>query len=400
MNITIDNSLAGSLKLLKPTISPHLIAPECWHQIESIAAVLPSAITSFFGFECRMGKEEAHADFLICAKAKQLGRKVLADDEYPVTLPQYLYDSPVWQQINNFSQQWNNPDSPLYQGVNNIWLEFDIDESLANIPVPSCFFGPQPIYSYSDARWTIDRALKLLQNKAVPQATAAQILNCFELLPENAYVFQIGVMLARKSDLARICIRNISPEATLEYLTALNWSGSIDGLKQTLEELSTYADRIDLDIDVGESVLPKIGLECYLEKQPKFNHKWELFLDYLVESGFCTEQKRASLLDYTGYMLGQPKTELPDNDSEEAFSLADFGYQRIFFKGLHHVKLTYQEAEAQEAKAYLYVDRQLITSEFVESYRTFKNSTSLSKLGRAIDTVAQAACEVASLAIN
>ncbi len=122
----------------------------------------------------------------------------------------------MWQQINNFSQQWNNCDSPLYKGVNNIWLEFDIDESLASIPVPSCFFGPQPIasipvpscffgpqpiYSNSDARWTIDRALKLLQNKAVPQATAAQILNCFELLPENAYVFQIGVMLARKSDL-------------------------------------------------------------------------------------------------------------------------------------------------------------------------------------------------------
>ena len=179
MNITVDNSLAGSLKLLKPTIS-HLIAPECWHKIESIAAVLPGAITSFFGFECRMGIEEAHADFLICADAGQLGRKVLADDEYSAALPSALYDCSVWQQINNFSLQWNNPDSPLYEGVNNIWLEFDIDESLASIPVPSCFFGPQPIYSNSDARWTIDRALKLLQNKAVPQATATQILNCFK----------------------------------------------------------------------------------------------------------------------------------------------------------------------------------------------------------------------------
>ncbi len=90
MSITIDNSLADYLKLLKPTISPHLIAPQCWHQIESVAAVLPSAITSFFGFECRMGIEEAHADFLICANARQLGRKVLADDQYPAALPSAL----------------------------------------------------------------------------------------------------------------------------------------------------------------------------------------------------------------------------------------------------------------------------------------------------------------------
>lgn len=146
-------------------------------------------------------------------------------------------------------------------------------------------------------------------------------------------------MLARKSDLARICIRNISPEATLEYLTALNWQGSIDGLKQTLEQLSTYADRIDLDIDVGESILPKIGLECYLEKQPKFNPKWQLFLDYLVEAGFCTEQKRASLLNYTGYVRKTNKSS--SNNSEKAFSLANFGYEGIFFKGPHHVKVTY-----------------------------------------------------------
>lgn len=151
MNITIDNSLAGSLELLKPTISPRLIAPQCWHQIESVAAVLPSAITDFFGFECRMGKEEAHADFLICADARQLGRKVLADGKDPVALPSALYDCSVWQ-VNNFSQQWNNPDSFLYEGVNNIWLEFDIDESLNSIPIPSCFFGPQLIYSNSDAR--------------------------------------------------------------------------------------------------------------------------------------------------------------------------------------------------------------------------------------------------------
>jgi hypothetical protein len=377
MSIAINNSLANYLKLLQPKISPHLIAPQYWHNIETVARVLPSAITTFFGFECRLGIEKAHADFLICADAQELGRKILANDQYSITLPADLYAHPVWQQIHNFSEQWNNQDSPLYDGINNIWLEFDIDESPVSIPVPSCFFGPQAIYSGSDSQWTINTALKLLQNRDVPQVIATKLLNCFELLPDDAYIFQIGVMLARKSDLVRVCIRNISPEEILKYLAALNWSGSIDALHQTLNKLSSYATRIDLDIDIGESILPKIGLECYLDKQPKFEPKWQLFLDYLTEVGFCTSQKRDSLLAYPGYIRGKQSPDFFPNNLERISSFLGSGYEGVFFKGLHHIKVTYQESASLEAKAYLYINQQLINPKFADHCKTWKNPDQL-----------------------
>lgn len=384
MEISTRNSLAQYLGILKPTISSDLISPQCWDNIESVATTLPNAISTFFGFECRLGIEEAHADFLVCAEAQAMGREVLAGN-CSAALAAPLYVHPVWQQIHDFSQHWNNQDTPLYDGVNNIWLEFDIvrekslpsDGLFANIPVPSFFFGPQSIYSDSDARWTIYDALKLIKNKDVPQVVATNLLNCYNLLPEGAYVFQIGVMLARESDLVRVCIRDIYPEQIADYLTALGWPGSIEKLNKTLDELSSYVARIDLDIDIGESILPKIGLECYFKKQPQFEPRWYLLLDYLVENEFCTIQKRDSLLSYTGYLRGQPRPDyLPDN-LEKIYSLLGYRYEGIFFKGLHHIKLTFQEDKALEAKAYLYISQQLITPKFVEDFKSLKNSDEL-----------------------
>lgn len=369
MNISINNSLANYLKVLRPEISPNLISEQYWHNIETVAQVLPSAVTSFFGFESRLGIDKAHVDFLICADAEEMGRKILADDSYPIALPAYLYAHPVWKQIRNFAHQWNNPYSPLFDRVNNIWLEFDIDDSLPNIPIPSCFFGPKPIYAGNNSQWTVNTALKLLQNREVPPKIATQIFNCFELLPDNAYVFQIGVMLARKSDIVRICIRDISPQQILNYLAALNWSGSLDGLKQTLKQLSVYAERIDLDIDIGESILPKIGLECYLHQQPQFEPKWQLFLDYLEKIGLCTPQKRANLLAYPGYISEKQNPPFWPSDLGKVSSLLGSGYEGVFFKGFHHIKVNYQDSNPLEAKAYLYVSQSLIDPNFTSQFK-------------------------------
>ena len=379
MNISINNSLANYLKILKPQISEQLIAPKYWHNIEAVAQVLPSTITTFFGFESRLGIAEAHADFLLCADAQEMGRKILADQNYPIALAPYLYSHSVWKQIRNFAEEWNNPNSPLYQQVNNMWLEFDIEDSSANIPVPSCFFGPKPIYAKSNYQETIDTALNLLQNQEISEGIKTKIFNCIDLLPAKAYVFQVGVMLARKSEVVRLCIRNISPEEILNYLSAINWNGSFEALQERLNKISTYAERIDLDIDVGESVLPKIGLECYLTMQPKFEPKWQLFLNYLVENGFCLKQKRNSLLAYPGYISQRQNPAYWSDDLSKIASFLGSGYETVFFKGLHHIKLTYQESKFLEAKAYLYVSQSLLNPDWLSKYRKWQDSEQLVK---------------------
>lgn len=379
MNILVKNSLVDYLRLIRPRISPQLISNRHWQNIETVAQSLPSSITTFFGFESHLASPEAHADFLICAAAGEMGKRILAGDSSISSLPPKFQSHPVWSQIRNFAKQWNQDNSLLSDLVHNMWLEFDVDDSLASgdtIPVPSCFFGPKPIYARSKSQWTMSQALKLIQDRDIPLTVAAKLKSCFELLPQDAYVFQIGVMLARKSDLVRVCIRDIAPQNILVYLTALGWSGDIHNLREVLDPLSKYAERIDLDIDVGKTILPKIGLECYLSKQPDFEPKWQLLLDYLVSTGFCLPQKRDSLLAYPGFIREEQNSEVWPNNLSAVSNLLGMGYEYIFFHGLHHIKLTYQNSAPLEAKAYLYVSKSLIDPGFVRNYKSWQNSQS------------------------
>lgn len=374
MNV-IKNPLSDYLAILAPHIPEQLISQKSINNIKHIAQVIPSGITTFFGFECQLGIQNPQADFLICVDASESGRRILAEDDYIIKLPDFLMQHHIWNRIYDFSKSWNNQTSPLYEKVNNIWLEFDVDDTHPDIPVPSCFFGPELIYApeqtYSNTpvqlyphRWISQIALKLLLKQDLPSAIEHQLFKCFNLLPKNAYVFQIGVMLARKSDAVRICIRNISPQQILNYLEQLNWPGAIDKLRIFLNELSTLVTRIDLDLDVGESISPKIGLECYFEKQPNQEPKWYLFLDYLVATGLCIPEKRDALLEYPGYIRENSHQDVFPSNMLKLSSLMGPQYEWVFLRGLHHVKVVFQSSTPLQSKAYLYASNHLLAKTY------------------------------------
>ena len=374
-NTLVQNSLEEYLTSVKPNVSPQLISPETWLNIDTVAKALPQAITSFFGFECRLGTHKPTADFLTCTSASEAGREILAgSNNHLINLPDSLIEKPIWSNIRNFCHHWSKKDSPLHEKIRNIWLEFDIDESLNTVPLPSCFFGPENIYSvqsdnYNSYQWVNQEALKLLLGKTISPKVEKQLFNCFNLLPKEAYVFQVGVMLARKSELVRICIRNISVENILNYLTQINWQGDINELKTLLNDISNLVDRIDLDIDVGEFVYPKIGLECYLTQQPSFEPRWNLFLEYLVKLGLCVREKHDALLAYPGYVREKSHPELLPSSLLKLSKFLGSEYERVFFRGLHHIKIVYQPEKPLEAKAYLSVSHSLITPKFVSQWR-------------------------------
>lgn len=368
--VMATDSLTDYLRLMQANIPIALISEEQWARILPLGQVLPSAVTTFFGFECRLGQPEANADFLVCADASEAGRRVLAANAYGIDLPEELFDHPVWQRIREFSTNWESEISPLYEKVQNVWLEFDVAEPDAeSIPVPSAFFGPSPLFAAPAVEenhphaWVWQQALVLLLGQPVSESLKTNLMRCFEHLPEQAYVFQIGLMLARQWDGVRLCIRDIAPAAIVPYLSCIGWQGDGDALQALLNDLSNRVDRIDLDIDISDRVLPKIGLECYLRKQPKFEPRWIQFLDFLVLRGFCLPQKHQALLQYPGYIRRRMNPDLWPSNISKLSGLLGSAYEWVIFKGLHHIKLVYQESKVKEAKAYLYVSRSLIKGE-------------------------------------
>jgi hypothetical protein len=352
----MNSTLVTTVQVINPGLPSTLISTEYSAQVEAIAQYLPGGMTAFFGFECRLDDAVPGADFLLAVTATEGGRDILAGASPNAGLPGMLQAQPIWRRLINFCQDWANPDSPLHAHIHNLWLEFDIVNQQPDITAPNCFFGL--CLRAGDAnRWVVDTAIPLLHGASMPSDLAQNVRTCLEALPERAYVFQIGLMLARQVEAVRLCVRDIAPAQIVAYLSHLGWPGKLDSLAALLADLSRRVDRIDLDLDVGPTVLPKIGLECYFNNQvqPQAEPRWRSFLEFLEAKGLCCPAKREGLLAYPGYIREKAdQAGWPAHLLTTARFLGN-RYESIFFKGLHHIKVVYQPEYLLEAKAYLYV---------------------------------------------
>jgi len=350
-----------------PYVSAELISRDAISHIRRIGALLPGALTDFFGFECPLGTHEAKADFLICSRASEGGRDVLAGQRPSRELPAFLERHPVWQRVRDFSRDWSDSQSPLFEAIHNLWVEFDVDGMPPAIPVPSVFVGSEalrPTEAAADpglmprhCAWLLDRALPLLIGRDVDGPTRCQVARCLNLLPAEARIFQVGLMLARASRITRLCVRGVSSKQIPEYLQALGWEGSFPELEGLLKSLAPLVERIDLDMDVRDRVLPKIGLECY----PAMTAPARPFLDHLVLSGLSTAAKAEALLRWSGMVHQRVTRDVWPRDLLSLSAFLDGRVHSTFLRWLHHIKVVYEPGFPLQAKAYLAVKHQWVT---------------------------------------
>jgi hypothetical protein len=296
--------------------------------------------------------------------ASEVGREILAGCNSAVDLPETLLTNPVWNRIRNFCNNWANSASILYDKIDNIWLEFDSAGLPPEVPVPSIFLSLKSIESDSSNpikfgitanphQWLTETALKFLFGRTISVPFERKLFDCFNLLPDGAWISQIGAMLARQVEPVRVCITDISTDKLLDYLSRIGWAGSISKLEAFVSELSSFVDRIDLDLDVGDIILPKIGLECSFNRQPQFEPRWQLFLNRLVETGLCIPAKRDALLAYPGYSHERANRELWPSNILRVSNLLWPQVSSIFLRRFSHIKIVYQPDIPVEAKVYL-----------------------------------------------
>lgn len=363
------NSLKGDLQNIGSYFSDSLISADNFTRISKIADLLPSLPNiSEAGFECHLSQSILRTDFLIPFTSLNQGRTTLFDSsEALANLPS---NSSVWKKIHNFSACWANPKSLLYDNVDNIWLEFDLDKEFSRIPEPSLFFGCKNIIGKNknniayELQWVADKALNFLLNCSLQEEAKQQLSSCFQLLPSEAEVFQIGIMLPRKSEskAIRLCIEGINSKQILMYLKDIGWSDSSNKLNCLLTELSSIFDVIRLNISIEDRIFPKIGLECYLHRQPKNSSKWKLVKNYLVQNKLCTVEKANALLDWSGYSVKEDNsTLLQDNFVKGSMPVPPNLSKSIIVRLLHHIKIVYQPNQPLQAKAYLWFSHCYLT---------------------------------------
>lgn len=342
-------------------IPPVLVSPADLAAMRAIARQLPGALTSFFGFECRLGETDAPSDILFAVNKREL--EVLAGRRAGLNVPAAFWQEPVWQRARAFAAAATDPTSPLHDKVDDLWLEFDLakEAAKADVPVPSIFFGSQHLCPTTapgeSLDWFTTLALPTLYGARLTPAVEARVGTCIQALPPRGRVFEMGAMMSRQPPFVRLCISNVGHAYYPEYLDAIGWRGARDALEEWIRELAARVDAVFLDIDVSETVGETVGLECYFEprRAPQYEPRWYPFLDFLQEKGLLTDAKRAGLIDYCGFVHEKtPGAAWPPALLSASRLLGTNAYSSIL-RGPHHIKIVLR-ASGVEAKGYFYVE--------------------------------------------
>jgi len=351
-------SFADYLRPIAPALPPQLISPAAYANILTIAAHLPPAFAcGLAGFECRLGEVQAAADFIPCATAAYGGRTALARFDPPLSALAGGIDLRR-QHIQTFAQHWADPTSPLYQRIDNVWLEFDLVGRPDVGLVPSILFGlqpPDPAASATTDLAIILEAAHLLNGRPLAAPVIQRLTACMAALPETGSVAFVGVMLGRATTAVRLVLSGLSFAQIQHYVPHVGWPGTVHQVQTAVARATAFSDFAWLHLDVGATVGPRLGVEhhFYGAAQPRQEPRWAAFLTHLVGQGQCTAAKQQALLAYVGRAPYEPAPLHWPADLRlvgDLFGPLGFTEQ---VRALHNIKLVYHPCRAAEAKAYL-----------------------------------------------
>lgn len=341
-------TLADSLELVLPHLSPELAGPDGLARLRQASQALLPSLPG--GFEFRLGTGAAQADLL---------QRVPREAGYPARLQSHidanaLGQQPAWQHVRDFCADWSDPASKLFSGIHHIWLEFDLDsDDAAQAPSPSIFAGFDTSLPVPDALQILQAALPALAGP-VPAPLWASVERCIRACPEPAGVSHLGVMLARPLAGVRLNIARLAHAQLPAYLRQVGWPGPLDEVEPLADWVFQHAEWVTLCLDMGDGVYPKFGLECSFDpKHADQGPRWAVLLDACVARGVCTDSQRAGLLAWPG-LIDPISAAQPWPRHLMLQSLAAPASQLIFIRRrISHIKLVYQPRQTLQAKGYL-----------------------------------------------
>jgi hypothetical protein len=320
-------------------------------RVRAAAATLPAVLSDRLCLECRLDPRDTRTDLVIGVEAA--GRAILCGDNPAIALHPAVTRAGPWKQVRDFCRAWADPASPLHEGVERLWLEFDISgdaDPAESRPLPGVFLDfaesacasgpPEERCGYAVL------ALRSLLGTEPSPAVTGHLLRCLRALPEGACIPYVGVLIPRGTDLVRLCVMGLGEERLCDYLRAVGWTGPYASLAALLERVrasgggSASPSMALVHLDVGSDLLPKVGLEFAFARSSQVRGRLHEpgFLDLLVEEGFCTAPKRRVLLAWPGCEPVRLPHEL---------------WPSLALRHLAHVKIVVDAGGPREAKAYL-----------------------------------------------
>jgi hypothetical protein len=313
----MNKSMLSALELTRNTLPASIIDEEGYSRLAFIAGKLPFELATFWGFECRLGEIDAKVDVLFEIRKQSHGRHVLAG-KVPSMLDSLCTQWYAWERLRRFAGLWADSDHEFSQYIRDVWLEFDTASSLNHsqmnevLKQPCIFFGPDAqSLEKKQVCCLIHNTLTALN---MPDVEGYALETFIAGLPEDAGIFQVGLMLARPNPGLRVCVKRLKAEDIPGWLNQIHWQGA-----------------------------EKIGIECYMNWFSNDPVQWLPLLNIIKEMNLILPSKYQGLMDYQGV------TRVPGDWQRYSEGIV---YTNLYRK-IHHIKFGIAADTVTEVKAYL-----------------------------------------------
>lgn len=309
------------LSVLGSHLREPLFHPEGTERLHSVARRLPGNLLA--AVEIRLGPQAGPIDLSLRAREPEEARQLAR-----CQLPPHVRD---------FLSSWAGSDAAL-SPVHSIWLEFDLDQEPAGLPVPLVCAKLLPD---ADPDWLTGTLFPFLQGRPLSEAQRCLVRSCHDAIPSPGYLLYAFSLPSRGGAL-RLEIFGLDPAGILDYLKrvapeSVPWA---EGPARLFEGV----ERIHLSLDLGEEIRPRIGIEGSFSSLPRREPRWSELFDRLVSHGICDPEKRDAALAWQGAeTFWTAPSRWP----------AEVGPRGFCFRKLSHVKAVCRPGQEPEAKVYL-----------------------------------------------
>ena len=354
-------SLADSIDVLLSSCSSHnldaLFPLKSINRVKSFAAYLPAILRG--GLECRLTTESSQVDLQQCILPNRTELELLQSHLNQLKATDTIDANPVWTGLQHFVSAWGSSLTPIQE----IWLEFDVPDSVSHLPIPCLFFGLQQYTSSQTNVELVHKAIALLLCQSAAQPWQEMLERCFDVCSDDVFISHIGIMLSRQQPVLRVNIKRLQANTWFEYLKRVGWSGNVIEAQALINQCFDIADRITVCIDIGAEVFPQISFECIFLGQTNDNPGWTRLLDLLVEQGLCLAHTRDALFAWPATINpANTKQQWPAHLVTESL-LKSNNYFSCFQRALSHIKISCKPQNQLDAKAYLWFEHRWLNGE-------------------------------------
>ncbi|MHB1193943.1 MAG: hypothetical protein ACYC6F_12955 [Longimicrobiales bacterium] len=302
------------------------------------------------GFELPLGEGWEISDFSVGVTRADVGAGPFGRAALARRLPRETLEHPAWRTFFALSDGW---DALARRGVHvqSSWLEFDCEDDTPSL-LPGVFMDVTPKWRDSAAKdpegmsaaaWEVvadiaDRALTDGRSRAVRQGLDEIRRGC----GAACSAFHLGLFHSRGLDTVRLCVKDVSAPV-LGALASLASPETATRARELCESVGEPSDRVYLDLDVGPSVLPGIGVELHFGRRAARDRRWwdrdrwSRGLERLACEGLCLPEKVSALLAWPGGQRAPAQTG-----------------NVLFVRNLSHVKISLSPTRPPSAKAYFW----------------------------------------------